>query len=160
VEKNRTDCKDHLIVALCLLAAAPFANGQSPKAESQHPFLRVLVYNYSEASPAVLARAKEQSELIFSQAGIRISWTDCPIHSLPDASTSCYSEPAPGEVRVRILARPVNHNFQDSVFGFTMPPVWASVYFESAARLTRLNSAFDTPVTKSDTYCWVRIATA
>jgi hypothetical protein len=45
------------------------------------------------------------------------------------------------------LAAPIHHKFQDSVFGFTVHPVLASVYYEYAVRRAKSDDAeFETPI--------------
>jgi hypothetical protein len=51
-----------------------------------------------------------------------------------------------GQIRVRILARQLNYAFKDSIFGFAITPVFASVYYESALRLARTSSNSESDV--------------
>jgi len=95
----------------------------------------VLLFNYSKASPATLTAAEEVIDRIFQQSGIRFLWTDCP--ALPGSGDAqrCKSDAAPGEIRVRIIERDSANYFPDTLVGFAIPPIWASVYYESALRL-------------------------
>jgi len=111
---------------------------------SPEPVLAVLVYNYSEATPELLDRAEKETQRIFERMEIHIGWTNCPIHPVSSEKSACYEEAAPGQVRLRILKQPLNDSFRDSIFGFALAPEFASVYFDAAARLTRIsNEEFD-----------------
>lgn len=134
------------IAVMLVISSAQIAWSQ-PKDESLR--ISVLLYQYTEISPAVLVRAEQEAGRILRQAGVRLNWTDCPIHPVQGTNSGCHLEPAPGEIRVRILARPLNNVFQDSIFGFAIAPVWASVYYESAVHFSRVNreSELDVSVT-------------
>jgi len=106
---------------------------------SEEPVLSILVYNYSAATPTFLGQAEKETQRIFSRVGVSISWTDCPIQQVLLEKSDCYEEPAPGQIRLRILKQPLNDYFQDSIFGFAVAPVFASVYYGSALRLAVLD---------------------
>ena len=110
------------------------------------PELTVVLINYSEASDAVVTQARRETSRIFSQSGIRLTWTHCPAVPKPDSAFACQGEPTPGQIRVRILDRQLNNAFQDSVFGFAIAPVFASVYYESALRLAQTSSNSESDV--------------
>ena len=116
--------------------------GKASLAQSA-PVLTVLVYNLSQATPELLDRTERETQRIFAEAGVQISWTDCPIERVPTAKSGCYEEPTPGQIRLRILKQPSNQYFRDSIFGFAIAPVFASVYYDSAVRLTRISPNAD-----------------
>jgi hypothetical protein len=98
-----------------------------PCAASPNPQeIQVGVCNYSPVTPAVLSRAEEQAARIFQGAGIDVRWTDCS-----DA----------GDVSVRVLAGSVHKGFGETVFGFAVQPLLASVYYDSTERLARRDDA-------------------
>ena len=41
------------------------------------PVLNVVVFSYSQASPAVVSGAEREASRIFSQSGIYLVWTNC-----------------------------------------------------------------------------------
>jgi hypothetical protein len=52
-----------------------------------------------------------------------------------------------GTFRLRVLRAPVTNKFQDTVFGFTVHPVLASVYYEYAVRRAKRDDAeFEAPI--------------
>lgn len=101
------------------------------------PRLAVLVYNFSDATPELLRAAEREAGRIFTQSGVHIAWTDCPIEKTPAAKSECNDEPAPGQIRLRILRRPSTDIFRDSILGFAIAPVFASIYYDSAVLLAR-----------------------
>ena len=60
-----------------------------------------------------------------------------PYRTWISSQTLCTDESALGEIRVRILDRQLKHYLPDAVFGFAIPPVWATVYYEPAQRLAQ-----------------------
>ena len=112
------------------------------------PTLVVLVYNFSEATPELLHGAEREAQRIFTESGVHITWTQCPIEKFATAPLGCADEPAPGQIRLRILKRPLSYSLSDSVFGFANAPVFASVYYDSAVRLARtaVNAEIDLSV--------------
>lgn len=99
--------------------------------------LTVLLFNRSQASDDTLIRAKLAIDSIFSESGVRLAWTDCPLQPDSVSQPLCRDKSAPGEIRVRILDRQFKSYLPDNAFGFAIPPVWATVYYEPALRLAR-----------------------
>jgi hypothetical protein len=112
------------------------------------PTITVQIYNYSQASPAILTKAEREADRILSEAGLRIVWLECPVE--PSAAGSqgpCQKAPEATDIRLRVLAAPVQNKFQDTVFGFTVHPVLASVYYEYALRRGKSDDAeFEIPI--------------
>jgi hypothetical protein len=119
-----------LIGILGVSSIAVFAGENDPV-----PILMVQVYNYSQASPAVLTGAEREAGRILGEAGLRAVWLECsvgPSSVMPKGP--CDKELEATDVRLRVLAAPTQHEYQDSVFGFTIHPAFASVYYEYAMR--------------------------
>ena len=112
------------------------------------PAITVLVANYSQASPAVLAAAGREAGRILGQAGLRTSWLECSVGpSGVSLGDPCQEAPAANGIRLRILPAPVLDKFQDSVFGFAVHPLLASVYYEFALRRAKRDDAeFELPI--------------
>jgi hypothetical protein len=108
--------------------------------------LTVLLFNRSHASPDTLRRTKKETDTIFSRHGIRLIWTDCPTAPGSAARRLCTDESAPGEIRVRILDRQLKNYLPDATFGFAIPPVWATVYYEPAQRLAQSTTGTESNV--------------
>ena len=106
------------------------------------PILTVQVYNYSQASPAVLTGAEREAGRILGEAGLRAVWLECPVGPsgvMPKGP--CDKELDATDVRLRVLVAPTQHEYQDSVFGFTIHPAFASVYYEYAMRRAKTDHA-------------------
>ncbi len=116
--------------------------------EDEPPTITVLVANYSQASPAILAAAEREAGRILGQAGLRASWLECSVGpSTVTPQDPCRKAPQATDIRMRILPAPVLDTFQDSVFGFAVHPVLASVYYEFALRRARNDDAeFELPI--------------
>ena len=125
------------------LPQSAFAGGPDPSLT-----ITVQVDNYSQASPGVLAAAEHEADRILGEAGLRAVWLECPVGvSRADAQGPCQKAPEATDIRLRILATPIRNVFQDSVFGFTVHPVLASVYYDYALRRAKSDDAeFEVPI--------------
>jgi len=112
------------------------------------PRITVLVDNYSQASPAILGGAEREAGRIMGKAGLRAVWLECPMGpSTADRQGPCQKTPEATDIRLRVLAAPVQNKFGDTVFGFTVHPVLASVYYDYAVRRAKSDDAeFEIPI--------------
>jgi hypothetical protein len=110
--------------------------------------ITVQVDNYSQASPAVLGAAEHEAGRILGEAGLRVVWLECSTGvSTKGLQGPCHKAPEATDVRLRILGAPIRNVFQDSVFGFTVHPVLASVYYDYAVRRAKSDDAeFELPI--------------
>jgi len=134
------------IAAVCVLCLFGSRTALAQLDGGASPTVAVLLFNYSKASPVVLTRAKQRTDAIFRESGIRFDWEDYP--PLPGSvrSQRCQDESAPGEIRVRILPGHLNDHVQDSMYGFAIQPIWANVYYEPALRLAGIATDSDSNV--------------
>jgi len=109
--------------------------------------ITVLVHNYSQASPTILARAEREAGRIIGEAGLRTLWLECPTGpSTADPNVLCQRAAEATDIRLRVLAAPVQ-KYEDTVFGFTVHPVLATVYYEYAVRRAKSDHAeFEIPI--------------
>ncbi len=109
--------------------------------ENSGSTITVLVDNYSQAAPGVLTAAEYE-------AGLQTVWLDCPLRALAPAPPGfCQKAPEATDLRLRILSAPIRNTFQDSVFGFTVHSVLASVYYEYAVLRAKSDDAeFEVPI--------------
>jgi len=112
------------------------------------PTLTIVVNNYSQAPTAVLERAEREADRIFGEAGVRAMWSNCSAgESNAETKRLCQKAFEAADVMVRILPGPVLKIFGDTVFGFAVPPVLASVYYEYMVRLAKSEGAeFELPI--------------
>ena len=112
------------------------------------PTITVQIYNYSQASPAILTGAEREAGRILDAAGLRVVWLDCPVEPLrPGPQGPCQKSPEATDIRLRVLAAPIQNKLRDTVFGFTVHPVLASVFYEYALRRGKSDDAeFEIPI--------------
>jgi hypothetical protein len=127
-------------IAVAMAMAFPGASFAGP--EDPRPNIRVRVDNYTQASSGTIARAEREAARILSEAGLQTVWVDCPVgHSLSAAQDPCQEPLEPADLVLRILPNATGNKFQDTVFGFAVQPVLASVYYDYPARLARSDNA-------------------
>ena len=107
-----------------MIGAMGFASSETALAsQDAPPAITVLVANYSQASPAILAAAEREAGRILGQAGLQASWLECSVvPSTVSTQDPCQGAPEANGIRLRILAAPVQDKFQDSVFDFAVHP--------------------------------------
>jgi hypothetical protein len=112
------------------------------------PTIRVRVNNYTKGSPATLVRAEREAGRILGKAGLQTVWLDCPAgHSAPDPEDPCQEPLEATDIALRVLSESTQNKFQDTVFGFGVVPVPASVYYDYAVHLARRDNAeFEIPI--------------
>ncbi|HTQ62185.1 MAG TPA: hypothetical protein VMI32_18315 [Candidatus Solibacter sp.] len=117
-------------------------------AQKLSPTIRVRVNNYTSASPAVLTGAERQATRIFGAAGLRLVWVDCPeSHSHDLSQDPCQDALEATDIVLRVVSESARNKFQDTVFGFAVQPVLATVYYEYPVRLAKRDDAdFELPV--------------
>ena len=122
---------------------AVFANAPDPI-----PAIRVHVDNYSQASPTTLSGAEREAARILGEAGLRVVWLNCPVGSAPSVpQNSCQGPLEPSDIVLRIIPEATKNMFQDSVFGFAVVPLVASVYYDYAVRSAKMDAAeFEVPI--------------
>jgi hypothetical protein len=133
-----------LVVIAGLIWTDGFAFSETaPAADSDPtPTITVRIYNYSQASPAILTGAEREAHRILGAAGLRAVWLECPVGPSPvNPQGPCQKSPEATDMRLRVLAAPIQNKFQDTVFGFTIHPVLASVYYEYALRRAKSDDA-------------------
>jgi hypothetical protein len=110
--------------------------------------ITVQIYNYSQASPAVLTGAEREAGRILGASGVRAVWLDCPVgQSTTSLQERCQKASEATDISMRVLAAPIQNKFEDNVFGFTVHPVLASVYYENALHLAvREGAEFEVPI--------------
>jgi len=114
----------------------------------QRQVIWVLVYNYSQASSAGLAAAEHEAGRILGAAGVQPVWLECPAaQSTAARQDPCKKELIASDFTLRVLTAPTKNKFQDTVFGFAIQPVLASVYYEYASRRASNDDAeFEAPL--------------
>src|SRR5262249_35303900 len=90
------------IILAFMLSATPLGLAQQLDVSVR---ITIRVYNYANASGAILGRAEREASRIFQKAGIETVWLDClssPIEE--DALPPCQRPFTPTDLILRILA--------------------------------------------------------
>jgi hypothetical protein len=125
-----------------------FPGSRFASAQDQSPSIRVRVDNYTPASPAVLAGAEREASRVFGAAGLRTVWLDCP-EGLSSALSQdpCQVPLEASDIVLRVVSESTKNKFQDTVFGFAVQPVLATLYYEYPLRLAQGDGAeFELPL--------------
>ena len=119
---------------------------QSALAEDA-PEIFIRAINYAQISSGSVKAAERKAGRIFSAAGLVTHWVNCPGKgSTTDTLSSCRQPLAPREILLRLISESTNEPYQDSVFGFAVVPILASVYVNYAVRSAeRDNAEFEVP---------------
>jgi len=96
--------------------------------------ISVLVYNYAEVAPGILAGAEHQADRILNQAGVRAVWFDCSVKPAQlDEKSICRNGWGYQNIGLRLLSQHVPTRVPDFAFGFAVSPGLASVYYGDTA---------------------------
>jgi hypothetical protein len=129
---------ESLLVVLGLDLASDFL----ARAAEPDPTLTVRVINYTEATPATMAKAQYQAGGILGEAGLHAIWLDCPLGQAAGVLRDpCQRPLKPTEIVLRVLSDHLRNGIRDDAFGFAVLPVLASVYYEHAMGLARREGA-------------------
>jgi hypothetical protein len=100
--------------------------------------ISVLVYDYAEVAPGILAGAEHQADRILNQAGVRAVWFDCSVKAGKlDEKSICRSGLGNQNIVLRLLSRHAPARVPDFAFGFAVSPGLASVYYGDAALMAK-----------------------
>ena len=113
-----------------------------------NPTLRVRVINHTQATSSTLAQAEHEAARILGAAGLKTVWLDCPLVQAEVVPQDPCFQPIDGnEIELRVLSDKTRIGYQDNAFGFAVAPLLASVYYEHAERLARIDDAkFEVPI--------------
>jgi predicted aspartyl protease len=112
------------------------------------PEVLVRVINYAQVPSGSIRAAEREAARIFSAAGLLTQWVNCSGKGSSTNTLNVCSQPLePREIVVRLIAESTSEPFQNSVFGFAVVPLVASVYVSYAVRSAkRDNAEFEMPV--------------
>jgi hypothetical protein len=90
----------------------------------------VLVFNFRQAPPETLVKAEKEAGRILEQAGVSLTWRDCPTGNEP-------CQKGPGRVFfLAMMAGPVQNKSLDTISGYALLPAHlATVYFDYLPRI-------------------------
>jgi hypothetical protein len=92
--------------------------------------ITVLVFNFRQAPPETLVKAEKEAGRILEQAGVSLTWRDCPTGNEP-------CQKGPGRVFfLAMMAGPVQNKSLDTISGYALLPAHlATVYFDYLPRI-------------------------
>jgi hypothetical protein len=110
--------------------------------------IRIRVNDYAQVSPKTLSGTEREAARIIGKTGLRTDWLNCPVKSkLEVEQDSCRESFQPMDIVLRLIPEPQNNKYDDSVFGFAVVPILASVYVNYAVeRAKRDNAEFEIPM--------------
>jgi hypothetical protein len=119
----------------CLIITGflPGASRAGDRKADPSPTITVLVFNHTDASPAILAGAEREAGQIFGGAGLRVVWLGCPVPT-GNLQGPCQNPLKTTELMLQIVRAPARNTFQDNVLGFAAHPAVATVYYEHVVR--------------------------
>ena len=132
---------------MLLVASLNCSGAFSVRSEEPTPTIRIRVFNYATATPTTVLAAERSAGKILRDAGLNVVWLQCWVgNSTDDRSAACQQPLLPTEVLLRVLSDHSRTGIPDDAFGFAVPPMLASVYYEHAARLARIEGHEVTPI--------------
>jgi hypothetical protein len=87
------------------------------------------------------------SSRIFHEAGLEASWIWCPVPLTTDSDPACAAEVGLQDLRVRIVDHPQGNYLGGDIFGFSIAPAIATVYYGRALSVGNSDEAkYEVPV--------------
>jgi len=148
----RVSLRLRLSFVVSLVALTSFAIPERVFAgvEGSGQTIRVRVNNYAQATPATIASAEREAGRILGEAGLRMVWLDCSMEHFGGVHVQknpCLDPLEATDIVLRVLSEQTQNRFQDTVFGFAVVPILASVYYDYASRTAkRDNAEFEAPI--------------
>lgn len=131
--RNSAGCQFKLgffLVGLAVLIRLAHPTAACASETDKGPAITVLVFNFREAPVETLVKAEKEAGRILDQAGVHVTWQDCPTGDEP-------CRKGPGRVFfLSMMAGPVQSKFADSVSGYAvLPDHLAVVYYDYLPRM-------------------------
>jgi hypothetical protein len=132
--RNSAGCqfkRGFFLVGLAVLIRLAHPTAAFASETDNGPAITVLVFNYREVPVETLVKAEREAGRILDQAGVRVTWRDCPT-----GNETCRK--GPGRVFfLSMMAGPVQNKFLDTVSGYAvLPDRLAVVYYDYLPRIT------------------------
>ena len=133
--RNSAGCQfklGFLLVSLAVLIRLAHPTAAFASEIDNGPAITVLVFNFREAPVETLLKAEREAGRILDQAGVHVTWRDCPTGDEP-------CRKGPGRVFfLSMTAGPVQSKFADTVSGYAvLPDHLAVVYYDYLPRIPR-----------------------
>ena len=123
------------LLGLVGIVGLAFPGMAFPDENDASPTITVQIYNYSQASPTVLVGAEREAGRILRRGWLAGSLVGMSGRTVQRYAQRTLRESARSHRPPATSAWRAHPNeFQDTVFGFTIHPAFASVYYEYAVR--------------------------
>ena len=101
--------------------------------------LTVQVYNWASVAPRILTMAEDEATRVFREAGVTVSWLNCPL-SIPEAAANpiCIEPCPPSRFAVRINSE-LPANLAKSSLGVALSEngIYATIYYPRVAEYAK-----------------------
>jgi hypothetical protein len=140
----------HYCFTLSLVLTLGWPGARPSRAEVPKPEMKltVRVYNYAEVPAGTLAQGEEQATRVFSRAGVKLLWADCPISRKEiEKFTACPETAGPAVLTLKILPEFMAEGFRSprQQFGITIQSHASFVFFHRVEELAK-NAGLSIPV--------------
>ena len=127
-----------LLISLVGTLGCGSAAKAQPAIAEKAPNLRIRVNNYARVSPTTLNASEREAGRILGQTGLRTEWLNCSGNAESTTTQNLCKEPLEStDIVLRLIPESTNNQYQDSVFGFAVVPIVASVYVNYAVNSAR-----------------------
>lgn len=131
--QNSAGCQFKLVfflVSLAVLIRLAHPTAALASETDNGPAITALVFNYREVPVETLMKAEREAGRILDQAGVHVTWRDCPTGNEP-------CRKGPGRVFfLAMMVGPVQSKFADTVSGHAaLPDHLAVVYYDYLPRI-------------------------
>jgi hypothetical protein len=135
--RSRRFTRYRLATVVAFLGAANFTTVEPAFAIPADPNLtmRIRVDNYTQASASTVDRAEREAGRILGTAGLQVAWLNCLERIVNGiAEDPCRQPLEATDLMLRIRATPAQNMFHETIFGFAVHPILATIYYDYALR--------------------------
>ena len=132
------------LLSLAVTTSAAWASAQSPTPSEQRLKMHVRVYDYAQVPPKVLAKAEEQADMIFLEAGVEVTWENLSPPKDPSQGRPVSPHPADSagiDLRMVRHFESTTRVLRYDAMGFAVPPDTVAISLEWADKLASLGIA-------------------
>jgi len=132
------------LLSLAVTTSAAWASAQSPTPSEQRVKMHVRVYDYAHVPPKVLAKAEEQADMIFLEAGVEVTWENLSPPKDPSQGRPVSPHPADSagiDLRMVRHFESTTRVLRYDAMGFAVPPDTVTISLEWVDKLASLGIA-------------------
>ena len=132
------------LLSLAVTTSAAWASAQSPTPSEQRVKMHVRVYDYAHVPPKVLAKAEEQADMIFLEAGVEVTWENLSPPKDPSQGRPVSPHPADSagiDLRMVRHFESTTRVLRYDAVGFAVPPDTATISLGWVDKLASLGIA-------------------